>query len=39
MIVIVIVSAIMLGWAIGNFFLDRWVDENNKEINKDNDGI
>ncbi len=37
MLVVVIVVGILLGWSIGNFFLDKWINKNNKDIN--NDGI
>jgi hypothetical protein len=35
MIVIVIVMGILIGWGVGNYFLDRWINDNHKDINKD----
>jgi len=35
MIIFVIVSAIILGWFVGNIILDEWVNESNDEINED----
>lgn len=35
MIIFVIVSAIILGWFVGNIILDKWVNESNDEINED----
>jgi F0F1-type ATP synthase assembly protein I len=34
MIVVVIVSGILLGWGIGNYLLDRYINENNEDINE-----
>jgi hypothetical protein len=33
MIIIAIVSGIFVGWAIGNFLLDRWVNNGMEDIN------
>jgi len=33
MIITVILGAMILGWFFGNFFLDKWVNRNNDEIN------
>jgi hypothetical protein len=34
MIVVVIVGGCILGWGVGNYFLDRWLNDNNEDINK-----
>jgi len=36
MIVIAIVSGIFIGWGIGNFLLDRWINNGIEDINDEN---
>ena len=33
MIVVVIISAITIGWVVGNYLLDRWINQNRDDIN------
>jgi F0F1-type ATP synthase assembly protein I len=33
MIVVVIVSGIVIGWVVGNYLLDRYINNTNEEIN------
>jgi len=35
MIVPVIVGGMIIGYGIGQYLLDRWINRNNKDINKD----
>ena len=39
MIVVVIVSGIVIGWVVGNYLLDRYINENNKDINESQNEI
>ncbi len=39
MIAVVIIMGIVLGWVVGNYILDRWVNENNEEINNPKTGV
>ena len=34
MIVVIIVGGCLLGWGIGQWMLDRWINDNNEDINK-----
>ncbi len=36
MIIIAVVSRIFVGWVIGNFFLDRWLNNGIEDINDEN---
>ena len=33
MIIVVIISGIGIGWMVGNYLLDRWINEGNDDIN------
>ena len=33
MIIVVIISEIGIGWMVGNYLLDRWINEGNDDIN------
>ena len=34
MIIVVIVGGCLIGWVIGSWMLDRWINDNNEDINK-----
>ncbi len=34
MLIIVIITGIITGWVVGNFILDKWVNEGNEDINE-----
>ena len=36
MLIIVIVSGMIVGWGIGNYLLDKWINRGNDEVNKPN---
>jgi len=36
MIVVVIVIGMLVGYGIGQYLLDNWINRNNKDINKEN---
>ena len=33
MIIVVIISGIVIGWVVGNYILDKYINEGNAEIN------
>jgi uncharacterized membrane protein YwzB len=35
MLIVVIITGIVMGWVVGNFILDKWVNESNEDINNE----
>ena len=33
MLIVVIVSGILIGWIVGNWCVDRWINTNSEDIN------